>query len=288
MKRLDGVEIGALILLLAAIVLALLHWESVQRVIGYVLHEPVTAGSAPAAPAPVTPQVSARIASAPASQPGAGLQLQVPPASRPLPALADSDQAFGSEVSTLVGPAAFARWWVPDKLILHLVSTIDNLARAQAPVAAWPLHPAPGRLQVRRDGGAWVLESSNSERYAPYMAMLRLVDARRLVDAYLRFYPLFQQAWRELGYPKGQFNQRLLQVIDNLLAAPEPSGHLRLVQPHVLYEYADPALQSASAGQKILMRIGLADERQVKAKLRQLRAQLVRHMHAAARPAAQP
>lgn len=285
MKRLDGVEVGALILLMAAIVLALLHWESVQRMLGYVLHDHPHAPVA-SAPAPsLAPRVSAPIASAPAPA-STPQQLQVPVASQPLPALADSDQAFGHAVASLVGPRAFAQWWVPDRLILHLVSTIDNLARAQAPVRAWPVRPAPGRLQVRADGRAWVLDDSNYARYAPYMAWVRLVDPARVVSAYLEFYPLFQQAWRELGYPKGQFNDRLLQVIDNLLAAPEPSGPIRLVQPHVLYRYADPGLESASAGQKILMRIGPANEREVKAKLRALRVQLLSHMRAA--PAAAP
>ena len=282
MRRRDGVEIGALIVLLAGIVLALLHWESVQRMIGYVLHDQPPAASAPT-PAPVTlaPHVSAPIASAPASQPVAQ-QLQLPAASQPLPALRDSDREFGQAMQGLVGRKAFAQWWVPDRLILHIVSTIDNLPRAQAPVRAWPVRPAPGRLQVSTHAGALVLDPSNAQRYAPYMVLVRMVDPARAVAVYLRFYPLFQQAWRDLGYPKGQFNDRLVQVIDNLLQAPEPSGPLRLVQPHVLYKYADPGLESASAGQKILMRIGLANEREVKAKLRALRAQLLLHMHPAA------
>ncbi len=280
MKRLDGVEVGALILLLAAIVLALLHWESVQRVIGYVLHEPPPATQAPAAsPSPATPTVTARV-SPPASQPAA--QLQVPAASQPLPALRDSDRAFADALGELLGPARLAQWWVADHLIIHLVATIDNLPRAQVPQRAWPVRPTPGSLQVQRQDGSLVLAPANSARYAPYMAMVRMVDPQRLVAVYLRFYPLFQQAWRELGYPHGSFNQRLLQVIDNLLEAPEPAAALQLVQPHVLYQYADPGLEAASAGQKILMRIGPANERLVKAKLRALRAQLLLHMHAAA------
>ena len=278
MKRLDGVEIGALIILMAGIVLAVLHWESVQRMIGYVLHEPAPA-SAPAVPA--APRVSASIASAPASQPAPQL-LELPAASEPLPSLQASDHAFGHAVGSLVGRKAFAQWWVPDHLILHIVSTIDNLGRAQAPVRAWPLHPAPGAMLVRKDGSALSLDPANARRYARYMAMVRAVDPARLVAVYLRFYPLFQQAWRELGYPKGQFNDRLLQVIDNLLAAPEPQGAILLTQPHVLYQYADPSLESATAGQKMLMRVGPANEREIKTRLRELRAQLLLRMHPAA------
>ena len=46
------------------------------------------------------------------------------------------------------------------------------------------------------------------------------------------------------------------EVIDHLLAAPDAPETLALVRPNVYYEFADPALQSLSSGQKILLRVG--------------------------------
>ena len=87
---------------------------------------------------------------------------------------------------------------------------------------------------------------------------------------------LFQQAYEELGYPGGHFNTRLVQVIDHLLAAPEPKqppsvklvdvkGEVPSTRPWVRYEYTDPALESLSAGQKIMVRVGVTHERRLKA-----------------------
>jgi len=90
----------------------------------------------------------------------------------------------------------------------------------------------------------------------------------------VRFYPLFQQAYRELGYPDGYFNDRLVVVIDHLLATPDVPQPVALRQPNVMYEYADPALESRSAGQKLLIRSGPANETAIKAKLREIRAAL--------------
>ena len=278
MKDMDGVEIGALLLVVAAVVLALLHWERVEHWVEYLRHEPVASAPAPAS-APVKPASRA----APASSPPV---LQLPSASSALPSLAHSDGAFGQALAAVVGAARFQRWWVADDLIVHVVATVDNLPRHQVPVHAWPLHLAPGRPQVEARDGGIVLAPTNARRYAPYMAMVRAVDVPALVAVYLHFYPLFQAAWRQLGYPSGQFNDRLLEVIANLLAAPEPAGPLRLVQRHVLYQFADPELEAASAGQKLLMRIGLANEREVKARLRALRTELQRHMVPAAPRAA--
>jgi hypothetical protein len=93
---------------------------------------------------------------------------------------------------------------------------------------------------------------------------------------YSSFYPLFQAAYVELGYPKGYFNDRLVAVIDHLLAAPTVDGPLRLTQPHIVYKFADPQLESASAGHKIMLRMGSQNALVVKAKLREIRAELVR------------
>ena len=60
-------------------------------------------------------------------------------------------------------------------------------------------------------------------------------------------------------------------MIDHLLATPDVPAPIALVQPKVLYEYADPELEQRSAGQKILMRMGTVNEARVKAKLRDIR-----------------
>ena len=103
------------------------------------------------------------------------------------------------------------------------------------------------------------------------MRLLETVDAKQLVDPYVRHYPLFQQAYRELGYPDGHFNDRLVEAIDSLLATPDPKGPLSVVQPKIFYEFADRELEQLPAGQKLLLRMGRDNAALVKAKLREIR-----------------
>jgi hypothetical protein len=63
-----------------------------------------------------------------------------------------------------------------------------------------------------------------------------------------------------------------VQVIDSLSNAPEPVGPIALVRPNVMYTFADPALESRPAGQKLLIRMGPDNAAAVKAKLAELRA----------------
>ena len=63
-------------------------------------------------------------------------------------------------------------------------------------------------------------------------------------------------------------------MIDHLLQTPDVTPPVKLVQPSVTYKYADPKLESLSAGQKLLIRMGPQNESAVKAKLRELREAL--------------
>ena len=159
----------------------------------------------------------------------------------------------------------------PMNLIRNIVATIDNLPRSKAAPRLWPVQPTPGPLSTINAGDNLVIAPNNSVRYAPFVALVHAVDSKQLVAIYVRFYPLFQQAYRELGYPDGYFNDRLVAVIDHLIATPEVKPPIALVQPKVLYQYADPELEALSAGQKAMIRVGPDNAAVLKAKLREIR-----------------
>ena len=159
----------------------------------------------------------------------------------------------------------------PMNLIRNIVATIDNLPRSKAAPRLWPVQPTSGALVTMSAGDNLVIAADNSTRYAPAVALVHAIDSKQLVAIYVRFYPLFQQAYRDLGYPDGYFNDRLVAVIDHLLATPSVRQPIALVQPKILYQYADPELEALSAGQKAMLRIGPENAAVVKAKLREIR-----------------
>jgi hypothetical protein len=163
-----------------------------------------------------------------------------------------------------------------EELIYHIVVTVDNLPNKHLPNNIVPLMRASGVFVVDGKDENRVIGARNAERYSLYAAIANATDSAKLVGLYRRFYPLFQRAYQELGYPDAQFNDRLIVVIDDLLAAPDPEPPVQLAQPKVLYEYADPSLENRSAGQKILMRVGRENATVFKAKLREIRRQVVR------------
>ena len=164
----------------------------------------------------------------------------------------------------------------------RLASTIDNLGRSHAPPALWPVQPAGGRFAVEERDGATFIGADNGLRYTPYVLLLETVDLRQAVGIYARIYPSLQRAYEELGYPGSYLNDRLVQVIDLLLATPEIDaplavhlppieGPIRPQRPWLLYEFVDPNLQSLTSGQKALLRTGSINERRIKTRLAEIR-----------------
>jgi len=191
----------------------------------------------------------------------------------PLPALSDSDPAMRESLSSLFGADAFKKYFRNSKIVRHIVVTIDNLPRKTVAIRLLPVKPVRGKFMTEgeEENESLAIAAKNASRYRPYVRIAEMVDAKMLVAIYSRFSPLFQQAYQELGYPNGSFNDRLVTVIDHLLGAPEIKGAVKLVQPNVVYKYADPAMESQSAGRKMLMRMGLQNELKIKNKLREIK-----------------
>lgn len=222
------------------------------------------------------PMARPEIAPKPETKPAPQIQFPVPQAgdSPSLPALDQSDSSMRETLASLVGRETFETIFSQTNIVRRIVATVDNLPREKAAQRLMPLRPATGPFLQTGDGENRAIGAENAARYLPYIVMAESVDAAKLVAAYVRHYPLFQQAYSELGYPSGYFNDRLVQVIDHLLAAPEIEGPAKLVQRKVLHEFADPELEARSAGQKIMMRIGPGNAARVKARLRELRREL--------------
>jgi len=193
----------------------------------------------------------------------------------PLPPLNDSDAYFRLELIDLFG-GSLDPLLTKEALIEKFVTTIDNLPRKKIAERLRPLGPIESEFLVEHDPDmdTYLLTEANFERYDLLVDMMAKVNLDSAVDAYRRYYPLFQEAYVGLGYPDAYFNDRLIEVVDHLLATPQPATPLRLVRPNVLYEFADPELESLSAGQKMLIRMGPTNAARVKEKLTELRPRI--------------
>lgn len=235
---------------------------------------PVAVASAPALPAIQNPIE--------ATTPTATLS------ATPLPALADSDKWVGEQLAALLSRKDVLTFLQMDGFVRRVVATVDNLGRDHAPPKVWPVNPTPERFStLKAANGTETIHPDNSQRYVPLVLMVESVNTAKAVALYRSLYPLFQQAYEELGFPGRYFNDRLVEVLDQLIATPvqtaplivrlvEVKGPVASLRPWVRYEYASPTFESMTAGQKILLRSGPVNHRRLVAKLQEVRRLVAR------------
>ena len=192
---------------------------------------------------------------------------------QPLPLTPEqSDTAFASALADFIGQSTFTRWIRPDRIAQRIVATVDNLGRPGSGFDQRLVRYVGGRFEVTGPDESPELSQENYLRYQPLMQLLNAADIAAVASTYRRLYPLLQATYLQLGNTDAYFNDRVVEVIDLLLETPEITTPIALERPGVMYTYRDSALEMLSSGQKLLLRMGPANERQVKVRLRALRA----------------
>ena len=207
----------------------------------------------------------------------------------PLPPLSESDPVAAELLGSLLGGSVVERYFAAEDTIPRAVATVDSLDSSQVPGAIQAIKGPQGEFLVTANQQPatpilneqgdpvpqFLSDPANSRRYLVYVEMLEALDAEQAVAMYRQHYPLFQEAFKQLGYPEGDFDQRLLQVIDELLATPEVEEPLSLMKPEAYYLFTDEELESLPAGQKILIRMGSENAARVKSRLAEIRQVLL-------------
>lgn len=263
------------------LVLALVAVAAVLAALWFFVWQRPAPPAAPPAPAAVG-RVELPASAPPDAPASAPVAVAEPAASRPM-----TLPEIESALTAWLGREAVAKFLQLDELPRRVAATTDNLPRSQAASRLWPVQRTPGRFAtVERDGRIFI-DPANAARYEPLVRFVEGLEPSRAADLYVNLLPMLQQAYEELGFPRHRFHARMMQVVDHLLAARRPAGpvELRLTEvrgsieserPWVRYEYADPALEQASAGHKILMRIGPEQAQRLQQWLTAFRAEVRR------------
>ncbi|MEM1411156.1 MAG: DUF3014 domain-containing protein [Pseudomonadota bacterium] len=208
-------------------------------------------------------------APAPVEVPDAEPEAPAPPPEAPLPILSESDPEVLESAAMLSPP--LEALLIPEFVLSRIVATVDALDSARVAPPMRPMTSMPGRFTVLEANDQAVISPENAERYAPYVAIIAELDTTQLVALYVRYYPLLQEAYLGLGKGDARFNDRVVEILDLLMATPEPVGLIEVVQNEAVWEFAVPELEALPVGQKAMLRLSPDDRRIVKAQMRALR-----------------
>lgn len=161
--------------------------------------------------------------------------------------------------------------WLPTSdIIRKITAAVDGVAEGRSPVKQVDFFTPGEAFKVKKSGGREHIDPASYERYAQAAEVFISYNARDCARFYKGLKPLFQEAYRELGYPDRDFDGTLKQALLELLAVPVVEGEVRVTPKVRTYMFADPALEKLSEAQKHFLRFGPESVAAVQIKLREL------------------
>ena len=227
----------------------------------------------------------------PASPPAASVPAPAPQATVPerpegplvqaadinLPPLAETDPIVRELVARLSSHPTIAAWLTTKGLIANFTVTTLTIAEGRTPVQFLrPIAPR-GRFRTRSAGEELLVDPRSYDRYNLHADAIAALDSVGTASLYLTLKPRISDAYRELGYPEGDFDRVLERAIGVLLQTPALDEKVALEPKGVSYAYSDPKLESLSPAQKQFLRMGPRNSQAIRAKLEEIAALLKLH-----------
>lgn len=178
-----------------------------------------------------------------------------------LPPLRESDDWVRDAVAQWPLPQ---QWLARDELIERLSVVLQNAAQGRLPRRQLSfLTPSEG-FPVLKDDEVIFLDPAGYTRYTPYLDLLEKIPPARAAQLLTQMEPLLMEAFALLG-ERTPLQNVLREIAGEIEALPEIDAPVILVQPNVMYLYADPELESRSEFDKQLLRMGPDNVRRLKA-----------------------
>jgi hypothetical protein len=161
-------------------------------------------------------------------------------------------------------------WLKSDHLIRRFVAAVDNIANGLSPRPHIDYFVPAGDFEVIKKGNLYYADPDGYSRYNPVVDVVVSLDSRQSAYLFRGLKPLFQEAYRDLGYPDQDFQETFLRAIVELLETPVVEGNILLEKTVVSYIMVDDNLENLSEAQKHLLRMGPENVGAIQAKLREI------------------
>jgi Protein of unknown function (DUF3014) len=187
-----------------------------------------------------------------------------------LPQIDASDAFIRNLAQALSANPEWAKWLVGERLVRRMTASIDNVAEGRSPKPHLAFLAPKGDFRAREQGKSTTIDPASYRRYDLVAEVVASLDAKGCAKLYEDTRPLFQDAYRDLGYPDRNIDQTVAKAIHVLLATPDPSRDVEVREAVKSWKLTDPALESLAPAQKQLLRMGPDNVRKVKEKLREI------------------
>lgn len=197
--------------------------------------------------------------------------LQIPSVS-----LNESDEIVRKYGRELTPHKQLWEWLKIKNLIRVITATVVNIGEGKSPREHLKFL-APGKeFKVERKGGQISIHPDSYRRFDLIANVISSLDAKRTVRLYKALRPLFQEAYRELGYSSGDFDEVLIKAIIMTLKMPQIKGKVLLEEEEkgINYIFEDKNLEDLNDFHKHLVRMGPDNVLKIQKKVREIALEL--------------
>lgn len=176
-----------------------------------------------------------------------------------LPPLGQSDPLIRELAATLSRHPLLARLAATPSVVRAIVLAVVQIGDGKTPAKALTALEPPGQLTLSANR----IDPATYARWNGAVTALTSVNPADGAQVYVNVKRIFDEAYAELGYPNGDFDQAIIRAIRTLDATPTPAPDAVVLQRPTYAEYDDPALRGLLPVQKQLLLIGPEHRRAV-------------------------
>ncbi len=184
--------------------------------------------------------------------------------------LDESDGLMRKRIGELSSHPKLALWLMTNDLIRKFVAAVDNIATGQSPRAQIDFFKPEGDFIITEEAGEHFIDPETYKRYDLATEVFVSLDTKGCVTLYKQITPALQGAYRDLGYPDGDFHSTLKKAIMELLKVPVVEEKIQVEKKVITYLMSDSKLESLSQAQKHLLRMGPENVQRIQSKLKEM------------------
>ncbi|WP_426752996.1 DUF3014 domain-containing protein [Myxococcus sp. Y35] len=186
-----------------------------------------------------------------------------------MPSSAEMDALMRARLAGASGLPELAAWLREQDLLRRFVTVVGNIASGDSPREVVSFLAPSGAFEARYKAGKHVIEKKSYARYDVIGKVVGSLDLGVLVSTYREVRHLAERLHKENARPGSTFDATLHLAFEQVLAVPVIDGDVEVVPRGAVYVYADPNLESLTAAQKHLLRMGPENLRRIQAKVRE-------------------
>lgn len=188
---------------------------------------------------------------------------------------ATADSYAREIIDSINGGKALKQFVAGNYVVERTVAIVDSLRRGEVPYKLLPVGKPASAFPISDDGLRVTMDTAGFARYDAFANWVNSLDVDAIIAAFNDYESLATAALANMGVNDFDIRGAALAATTQILATPSLPEGAELMRNEANWVYMDPELESLTALQKQILRMGPENAELVQQKARELRGALL-------------